>query len=471
MAGNASRFALFYGNRGFFPASLLEGARREIPEALEKMGHSTISLEVGATRHGAVETPEEGRKYARFLHEHRGEYDGVILCLPNFGDETGAVAALEEAGTPIFVHAYPDELDKMAPALRRDSFCGKLSIMDVFHQHNVPFTACPPHVVTPGSERFQENIEYFDRVCRAVRAVRGMNVGAIGARTTPFKTVRIDELALQRHGINVETYDLADLFARMRSVNDSGEGYRERKEKLLGSADFGDVPAPSQDNLVRLAVVLMELAEEYALDTMSIRCWLEMQSELAISPCVVNGMMMEAGIPVACEVDTGSAVIMHILGQCSDAPTSILDWNNNYAEDDDKCILFHCGNAPRSMMAEGGKVEDHAILMNSLGPGKGWGCNQGRFAPGPFTFGDLMTESGSLKVYLGHGTFTTDAVPADFFGVAGVAQIEGLQDVLLHIGREGHRHHVALTPGHLLEPIREALGSYLGFQVSAPQQG
>ncbi len=469
-ASSESRFALFYGNRGFFPAALMEGAQKELPKVLADMGHETISIAPGLTRYDAVETPEEGRKFARFLHEHKGEYDGVILCLPNFGDETGAVAALEEAGTPILIHAYPDELDKMGPALRRDSFCGKLSIMDVFHQHNTPFTARPPHVVSPGSPRFRENIEYFDRVCRVVRAARGMNVGAIGARTTPFKTVRIDELALQRHGINTETLDLADVFLRMRSVDPAGSEYAERKQALMASADFGGVPAASQDNLVRLAVVLAAIAEEYALDAMSIRCWLEMQNELSISPCVVNGMMMEAGLPVACEVDTGSAVMMHLLGQSTGSPTAILDWNNNYAEDDEKCILFHCGNAPRSMMVKKGVVGDHAILMNSLGPGKGWGCNQGRFAASPFTFGDLMTEDGQVKVYLGHAEFTADPIPEDFFGVAGVAHIPGLQEVLLHIGREGHRHHVALTPGHVLEPVREALESYLGFSVSVPQQ-
>ena len=125
-------FALFYGNRGFFPAPLIAEARAELPRVLKEMGHDSIALHQGATRHGAVETPAEGRKFAAFLRENRGKFGGVILCLPNFGDETGAVAALQEAGVPILVQAYPDSLSKMAPETRRDAFCGKLSIMDVF---------------------------------------------------------------------------------------------------------------------------------------------------------------------------------------------------------------------------------------------------------------------------------------------------------------------------------------------------
>ena len=142
-----STFAVFFGNRGFFPASLQASARREIGEVLGRLGHRALMLDAELTRHGAVETPQEGGVYARFLQEHRAEVDGVILCLPNFGDETGAVSALQNAGVPILVQAYPDELSQMAPEVRRDAFCGKLSIMDVFCQYGVKFTALKPHTV------------------------------------------------------------------------------------------------------------------------------------------------------------------------------------------------------------------------------------------------------------------------------------------------------------------------------------
>jgi L-fucose isomerase-like protein len=142
-----------------------------------------------------------------------------------------------------------------------------------------------------------------------------------------------------------------------------------------------------------------------------------------------------------------------------------LDWNNNYGDNADKCILFHCGPVPASLMQGPGRVTDHSILMTTLGQGCSYGCNQGRIAQFPFTFGGMMTQSGKLNLYLGEGRFTNDAIPDNFFGCAGVAEIQGLEDVMLALSRMGHRHHVALTKTIVLEPVREALGYYLGYNV------
>lgn len=470
MKSQKTVFALFFGTRGFFPSSLIAGAREELPRLLKQMGHQTIMLDAKATRHGAVETAAEGAVYAEFLRANRGKFGGVILCLPNFGDETGAVAALKDAGVPILIQAYPDTLDRMGPASRRDAFCGKLSIMDVFCQYGVKFTALKPHTVAPDSERFRANVEHFDRVCRVVGALRGMVVGAIGARTTPFKTVRIDELALQRNGITMETFDLSDIMARMRAVPASGRQYKDMARLLKDCTCWSGVPAKAFDNIVRLGVVLDALIEECGLDAVALRCWVEMQAQLGISPCVVLGALNNRGIPAACEVDVGNAVTMRALSSASGAPPACLDWNNNYGDDDDKCILFHCGPVPSDMMADAGRITDHAIIANSVGKGKGFGCRAGRIKPGEFTFGSMMTEAGRLKFYLGEGRFTGEPVPEEFFGCAGVAEIRGLQDVLLHVGRNGHRHHTSVTPGQVAAPVREALGYYLDYDVAVPQE-
>jgi len=461
-----STFALFFGNRGFFPASLQETARQEMVEVLEGLGHGVLIMDEKATRYGAVETPEDGRIYAEFLREHRGEYAGVILCLPNFGDETGAVSALKDAGTPILVHAYPDELDKMAPALRRDAFCGKFSVMDVFCQYGVTFTALQPHTVSPRDAAFAANIDYFDRLCRVVAGMKDMIVGAVGARTTAFKTVRIDELALQQHGITMETIDLSDVFHRMNNV-DSGAGpAKEKADKLKGYTRWDGVPDDAFDKIVRLGVALDDVVKEYSMDALAVRCWVEMQEQLGISPCVLLSEMNDRGLVTACEVDVGNAVTMYALHLASANVASCLDWNNNYGDEADKCILFHCGPVPQTMMTGPGQVVDHSILANAVGPGCSWGCNVGRIAATPFTYGSLLTEAGKLKFYLGQGEFTADSIPDDFFGCAGVAQIDGLQDALQAIGIAGYRHHVSVTPGRVLEPVNEAFRKYLGYEVA-----
>ncbi len=470
MSAKKSTFALFFGNRGFFPPSLMAAARSELPAALKEWGYDSIMLDADATRFGAVETPREGEVYANFLAGNRGKFDGVVLSLPNFGDETGAIAALKDAGVPILIQAYPDELDKMAPELRRDSFCGKFSIMDVFCQYGLRFTVVKPHTVHPKSDKFRANIDFFDRVCRVVGGMKNMVVGAIGARTTAFKTVRTDEIALQRHGITMETFDLSSVFARMKDVRSSDAAYEEKAEVLQACSTWNAAPEGALDKLTRMGVVIDAIVEENKLDAIALRCWIEMQEQLGVSPCILLGEMNDRGIPAACEVDVSNAVAMRALSLASYNPTSCLDWNNNYGEDEDKCILFHCGPVPPSMMTGKGNITDHSILANAVGTGCAYGCNVGRIAPGEFTLSSMVTEAGKLKFYLGQGRFTADPIPSDFFGCAGVAHIERLQDLLLHIGLKGHRHHVGVALGRVLEPIREAFSRYLGYEVDVPQQ-
>ena len=467
MKSEKSCFAVFFGNRGFFPASLQAGARDEMAAVLKKLGHKTLMLEAKATRHGAVETPLEGEVYANFLRKNAGKYDGVILCLPNFGDETGAVAALKDAGVPILVQAYPDDLDKMAPEVRRDAFCGKFSVMDVFCQYGLKFTALKPHTVHPNDARFSENIDYFDRLCRVVKAMRSMTVGAIGARTTAFKTVRIDELALQRHGITMETLDMSEVFARMNALKMTDKAVAAKAKVLQGYTNWAKTPKKAFETIARLGVVFDALVEEMRLDAMAVRCWIEMQKQYGISCCVLLSEMNNRKVPVACEVDVGSAISMHALRTASGSVASCLDWNNNYGDDDNKCILFHCGPVPQAMMAGQGVITDHAILANSVGQGCSYGCNTGRIKPSPFTFGNLITEDGKLKFYLGEGRFTDDPIPAEFFGCAGVAEFKDMQSSLQTIGLAGHRHHTAVTPGHVMAPVKDAFENYLGYDVTA----
>ncbi|MEM3041744.1 MAG: hypothetical protein QXG97_06970, partial [Nitrososphaerota archaeon] len=286
MDARKTKFALFFGNRGFFPASLIAEARDELPRVLEDLGYEVLMLGKDATRFGAVETSEEGRKYADFLARNRGSYGGVILCLPNFGDESGAVAALKDCGVPILVHAYPDDLSRMAPELRRDAFCGKISVMDVFHQYGVKYTAVKPHVVRPTSDRFRENVDYFDRVCRVVNGIRGMVVGAIGARTTPFKTVRVDELALQRNGITVEALDLSEVISRAKAVSPGSAAYKSKAKAMRNFASWDGVPHRAFEALIKLGVVLDQIVKAWRMGALALRCWTELQRELGISPCV-----------------------------------------------------------------------------------------------------------------------------------------------------------------------------------------
>lgn len=435
------KFALYLGNRGFFPERLIAEARREVTEALAALGIDTLCAPENLTRYGAVETAAEGRTFAAFLDRHRGEYDGVLLVLPNFGDENGASEALCDCGVPIYILAYPDELDKMDFQSRRDAFCGKLSIMDVFTQFNIPFTAWEPHTLHPASSRFAEEMRQFAAVCRIVRGMKRCRIGAIGARPTAFKTIRFDEVALQKKGITVEVFDNSDLLLEVEKVKAGSSELEAKVSRFREYTDFDGVPADRVEMLARLSVAIDRMIERYELQAVGLRCWLDLEQTLKVSPCVVLSELNDRGIPAAC-----------------------LDWNNNYEEDPDRCILFHCGPVAQKLMAARGRVIDHPMFAKSLGEGCAFGCNVGRLRPMSFTFASAATVDGKVRFYSGEGEFTSDRLPEEFFGCGGVARIPELQPKLVRIGRGGYRHHVSMTEGSWRRALDEAFTNYLGYE-------
>jgi len=457
-------FALYFGNRGFFPGELIASARKEMTEAVTNAGYDYIVMDEKLTKYGAVELRGDGIKYAAFLKEHTGEYEGVILCLPNFGDENGAVAALKECGVPILVQAYPDELDKMDFSSRRDAFCGKLSIMDVFYQYGIKYTAFQPHVIHPLDSRFQKQLHDFAAICRAVQKAKHFTVGAIGARTTPFKTVRFDELALQKSGITVETFDLSALFLQVQKLKDQPR-LAAKVAQLRDFTDFSCVPEDKMETLAKVSLCIDDLIAEYQLDAIALRCWNELQEVLGISPCVLLGELIDRGIPAACELDVCNAAMMYVLSLASGYASTCLDWNNNYGDDPDKCILFHCGPVPQSLMEGKGKVTDHKMFAKSYGTGCGFGSNEGRIAAMDFTYASAKTENGKLHLYTGKGRFTGEPIEEGFFGCGGVAEIKGLQNVLTFVGKNGYRHHVSVTKGDVLDVVKEVFDNYLGYDI------
>jgi L-fucose isomerase-like protein len=458
-------FALYFGNRGFFPESLQASARKEMIDAVAKAGHKSIALDPKATRFGAVEGNAEGARYAAFLKENEGRYDGVIIVLPNFGDENGAIAGLRDCGVPILIQAYPDEIGKMDFQQRRDSYCGKFSIMDVFCQFGLPFSAIGSHVSHPSSKEFASTLDEFAAVCRIVKRMRRVSIGALGARTTAFKTVRFDELALQRKDITVESLDLSDLFMRTRSVEAKSPKLKAKRERLVAYSDFSAVPEAKLDTIARMGVAIDDTIEEYKLDAIALRCWNEVEMEFGISPCILLSELNDRGVVAACELDVCNAVPMLALSAASEKPATCLDWNNNYGDDPDKCILFHCGPVPQSLMAAKGKVVEHSMFAKSYGAGCGWGCNVGRIAASPMTYASARTNDGKIYLYLGEGRFTGEPIEKEFFGCGGVAEIKGLQPKLRSIGKGGFRHHVSVTFGNYEAAFREAIGSYLGYEI------
>ena len=457
-------FALCFGNRGFMPGELILGAREDMVKAVTDAGYDYLMMEESATRYGAVETRAEGRLYASWLKSHEGEYDGVIFSQPIFVDENGAICALQDAGVPILMQAYPDEIGKMDFAHRRDAYCGKFSVTDVFTQYEVPFTVMKPHVVHPLSPAFAQNLKDFAAVCRVVNGMKRFNLGCIGARTTAFKTVRFDELAMQKHGINVESFDLSELFEKVRALPDTDEKVLKKAETLKAYTDFSTVPAQNMATLAKVGCVIDEYIEEYHLDAIALRCWNEMETYLRVCPCVLLSELNDRGITASCEIDMCSAITMRAMALASETPATVLDWNNNYGEDENKVVLFHCGPVAQSLMAGKGKVTEHKMFAKN-DPGSGWGCNEGRIAAFPMTFSNCQTKDGKIVVYVSEGKFTDDEIEDGYFGCGGVAEIPDLQNKLVKLARGGFKHHTTVGKGRMKAILEEAFTVYLGYDV------
>lgn len=457
-------FALFFGNRGFFPGELVADARKDMIAALEKNGYGYIIMDESLTRYGAIETITEGRKFAEFLEEHKGEYDGIILSLPNFGDENGASVALKDIDVPVLVQAFPDEMDKMDFAHRRDSMCGKLAMCNLLRQMGIKYTLTTDFCSHPLSDSFAEDLKQFAGTCRVVKGMKKFNVGAIGARTTAFKTVRFDEIAFQNKRVNIETIDMSRIFAEMENVDPAK--LEAKKQKYASISDFGTYPPEKLENIAKLGVVIDNMIEEYDLQAVAVRCWDELQKKYGVAPCLILGELNERGIAAACELDVTNAVMMRAIGLAADWPVMLLDVNNNYLDAKDKVIFFHCGPAPISMMQGKGKIEEHLMFRKSYGEGSGVGINKGKFIVGDVTVGSFKTEGGELCAFIAEGELTDDKLPDCFFGCGTVFKKDGANDMLKYMASEGFRHHIAITKGNFAPAVTEAFTKYLGYKIN-----
>lgn len=451
------KIAIFVSNRITFPQPPVQAAVAETAAALKRC---QITPVVPAP---PVADETGARQYAAALQ--RENYDGVVAVFPNFGDESSCLTALRDAGVPILFVACADTPDALGPEARRDAFCGKISAVNLFRQCRVPCTTLAPHTVHLNAPLFDANLRDFAAVCRVVKRMRRVRAGSIGARCTPFKTVRFDETALERYGISNEAFDLSEVFLRYRSLADDAPDWREKAETFRKYCHWPKGSDAALGRIAKLATVIDRMIAEYGLDLITLRCWTELEEELKLSPCVILSLLNNGKVTANCEVDTVNAVAMRALSLAADAPAACLDWNNNYGDDENACILFHCGPVAADLMRERGCIVDHPMFARILGVGNGLGCNQGRMKPGKFTCASGFTREGKLAFFLENGIFEETELPAEFFGCGGIARFEHFQAKMRGILRHGFPHHVSLSYGDSRNILLEAFREYLHYEI------
>jgi L-fucose isomerase-like protein len=465
--GRQMTMGVVVGNRGFFPSHLATSGRLEMIAALEAAGIKPVVLTPEETAHGAVETYEDAKKCAALFQQHAAEIDGIIITLPNFGEERGLADTLRLANlrVPVLIQATPDHAGKMGIAFRRDSFCGKMSICNNLRQYGIPYTLTTLHTEAPDSAEFAADLKDFAATCRVVRGMKNLRVGAIGARPTAFNTVRYSEKLLERSGITVETLDLSEVMGRIGRMKDTDDAAQAKLAAIRKYIPVGETPEAALVKMAKLGAVIDDWMAKSELTVSAVQCWTSIEEFLGIVPCTVMSMMSESLIPSACEVDVLGTVSMYALTLASETPSALLDWNNNYGDDPNKAVCFHCSNLPKHFFKQGVKMDYQLIIAGTVGKENTHGTLDGTVKAGAMSFARFSTDdfAGKITGYVGEGRFTDD--PLNTFGGAGVVEIPKMQELLHYICENGFEHHVAANFATVAAPVEEAASKYLGWQM------
>jgi L-fucose isomerase-like protein len=466
MSENKMTMGVIVGNRGFFPDQLAKSGREEIIQVLAKAGIDSVVLGPEESKHGAVETHDEAKRCAALFQKNRDKIDGIIVTLPNFGDERAIADTLRLArlDVPVLVQATPDDASKMTILHRRDSFCGKMSACNNLRQYGIAYSLTQLHTVAPDSADFKKDLAWFAAVCRVVDGIRDLRVGSIGARPAAFNTVRYSEKLLEANGITTETVDLSEIMGRIARLKDDHSGVQGKLAEIRKYVTTGGVPEPALIKMAKLGYVIDEWMKQTDVKVSAVQCWTAMEEYFGVVPCTIMSMMSNNLLPAACEVDICGTLSMHALALASQTPSALLDWNNNYGDDPNKAVCFHCSNLPKHFFQDV-RMDYQEIIAGTVGKDNTFGTVVGRVKPGAMSFARFSTDdtAGVIRGYVGEGTFTNDTL--NTFGGVGVVQIPGLQKLLHYICENGFEHHVAANFSITAGAVHEAAVRYFGWPM------
>ncbi|HYM36112.1 MAG TPA: fucose isomerase, partial [Steroidobacteraceae bacterium] len=421
IANGQMTLGVIVGNRGFFPDHLARSGRQDMLAALTACGVKRIMLEESESKFGAVETRQEAARCANLFKKYRDEIDGIVVTLPNFGDERAIAETLRMAdlGVPVLMQATPDTPSRMTIRDRRDSFCGKMSACNNLAQYGIPYSLTTLHTEAPDSQQFRKDVDWFLAVCRVAKGLKRLRIGAIGARPAAFNTVRYSEKILEASGISVETLDLSEVIGRINRLKDGDTQVTGQLAAIRQYVSTQSIPDAALTKMAKLGVVIDGWMRDTEVTISAIQCWTSLEEFFGVVPCTVMSMMSDQGLSSACEVDVAGVIGMHALQLASQTPSALLDWNNNYADDSDKAVCFHCSNLPKHFF-QNVRMDFQEIIAGTVGKDNTFGTCVGRVKSGPMSFARFSTSDrrGCIAGYVGEGAFTDD--PLETFGGAGV---------------------------------------------------
>lgn len=461
-------FGVIVTTRSFFPSHLVKTAREGISALLDKLGYGYIMVGEQDTKYGAVLSLEEAKTCAALFRKHKDDISGIIVVLPNFGEELGVSEAIERAGlhVPVLIQACDDDFDKLDMKNRRDAFCGKISLCNNLYQRGIKFTNTTLHTCAVNSAEFADDINRFAAVCNVVNGLRRARIAMLGARPVAFNTVRYSEKLLQKYGIAVQTVDFSEVIASAEHYGD-GEAVAAKEAEIRAYGRIPDyIEAEKITRQAKLCLAVEKFVDDMECQASTVQCWDSVQNNYGCATCLAMSMMGEKGRPSACESDVTGAVSMLAAQLAAGSPPALMDWNNNIREDRDYCISLHCSNFPKSFFQTPDiEIECLDVLSSTLGKERTFGACKGQASAGPMTFVRVTTDDsrGIIKAYVGEGHFTDETIPTK--GGVAACRVNDLQRLLRYICNNGFEHHVCFVRGHVADVLEEAMRYYLGWEV------
>ncbi len=342
---------------------------------------------------GIADLVFDNESAAQVIERFKAEkVDAVMIINCNFGNEEAAADIAKELGVPTLLWAPLDDeyyVDGMRPT---DSQCGLFGVSRQFQRYHIPFSHLPCCRVE--SDEFKEGFDSFVRVACMVKNFKGLRIGQIGSRPSPFFSVIWNEGELmEKFGVRVIALNFAIIEQRMATADELyADEIKEYENYFLKGFTLDDLTPNYIHNMAKLAAVYKHLYEEFDLDVISAECWTATPVMFdGLAPCAVYGLLNDLGYMVSCESDMHCALTMVLLKSAALGKGKPLfgEFTVRHPENKNAELLWHCGPFPLSEKAESG-IDSNARLVNQ----REWF----RGKDGTYTVARMDQESGNYMI-------------------------------------------------------------------------
>ena len=461
------KFGFLPAKRGCFDPVSAGAMRKRTIAVLQKLGVEFIAPDEHQTEYGCVTTLDEADGVAELFR--RENVDGILIGAMNFGEESAVARFVKRAALDVPIMVFGCQEDEMLTmnTVRRDSFCGLLSLCDVLRQISVKYSIGKTPICFPEDASFAADIDWFQRVCRVVGGIKNARYAQIGTRPDCFWTCRYSEKKLQKLGPTSVVCDLSEAFAEANTIGDDDPDFQKLLEETKRYADCSLCEPSAMERSAKFELFLRRFQQRYRIDGFGIQCWSSMQCNYGCSSCLSMSRLGNEGIPCACESDILGTMSMHAAMLAAGTPAGLADWNNLHNEDAELATIWHCGVFPGSFAKT--PIRIGGLGVQSAQPDNTHGTVHFVSMPGPVTLFRVTQDVDShWHAVVVEAAFEDNA--AETAGCYGWCRIANLQSLYRNVLLRHFPHHVGVVQEHLGNVLWEAFGNYFGMKMYHPEQ-